>query len=120
MATVWPIGHLNETSSCDGLRVGVDFSRVRTKLQGRSQTNQRSVIPDGRYETKGVAGDCPDLLLGHRDVEPLLGRDQVIVVVVADFELDPFDLTCEPVTGYAGDPVSAPTSHASSAEYAVG
>jgi hypothetical protein len=33
------------------------FSNARDRLV-RSQTSQRSVIPDGRYETKGVAGDC--------------------------------------------------------------
>jgi hypothetical protein len=38
------------------------------------------------------------LLPRHREVEPLLGRDQVVVAVFADVELDPFNLTSEAVT----------------------
>ncbi len=46
-------------------------------------------------------GKRPRLLPRHREVEPLLGRDQVVVAVLADVELHPLDLTGEPVAGRA-------------------
>ena len=43
-------------------------------------------------------GVCRWLLLGHRDVDPILGSDQVVVSVVADVELYPLDLAGELVS----------------------
>jgi hypothetical protein len=41
------------------------------------------------------------LLARHGDVEPVLGGDQVVVAVVADVDLHPFDPTGETVAGRA-------------------
>jgi hypothetical protein len=44
----------------------------------------------------------------HRDRNPVLGSDEVVVAVIADINLYPVDLTIElvavaPSSGYAGD-----------------
>ena len=41
---------------------------------------------------------CAPLLPRHGDLEPLLGRDQVIVVVIAEVDLHPFDSAGERVS----------------------
>jgi len=43
----------------------------------------------------------PQLLAGHGDAEAFVGVDEVVVVVVAEVELDPVDLSGEPAAAGA-------------------
>ena len=58
-----------------------------------------TVEAEGVFITPTVGPRLNRLLTGHRQVEPLLGRDQVVVAVLADIELHPLDLTGEAVAG---------------------
>jgi hypothetical protein len=54
----------------------------------------RSTISDSSC----VSRLCAPLLPRHGDLEPLLGRDQVIVVVISEVDLHPFDSAGEGVS----------------------
>ena len=63
---------------------------TKTHLGTTRRQHRNMSEPDGKR---------PRLLLGHCDVQPLFRRDEVVVAVLADIDLDPVDLAGELVPG---------------------
>ena len=74
--------------------------------RGGEDLRRRAISPTTRASpskpkacSSDRSGPATELLPRHRQVEPFLGRDEVVVAVLADVELNPLDLAGEAVAG---------------------